>query len=371
MLLNRQKLNYWRACHVWGYCPTSDEIKNGKIEELAMRLNDHSQKETLTNLLEWQDNNVFFWDERHPISTMLFYSIFVVSPIIFSIGFCLSLIFSFIFAKWLVPSYQLAFFSAFSASIITLLLVIFFLLSQNRKIPIKEGLWNAMKPSISIQMLLRRDRKIGICRDYAKLTACLLSNIYKDSEIYFVRSLGHVATGFKVREKVYMLDQKLPLLTIDQWVRREHKTIDPSKISFLYRKAQKLSNNRLENVKIEEILSKSDNQPIKSTVDLTLEMAAILGITQEEKTNPNGLVKVYLPKWKYGAHLYEMNDEIVNYSLSHWLRRKILNELIDLTQILQFKAEKEGEDLVFSITFRATNDFTPAGQYYERRITEL
>ena len=38
-------------------------------------------------------------------------------------------------------------------------------------------------PSISMNFLL--ENKLGVCRDYAKLTACLLLNIYPNAEIYF------------------------------------------------------------------------------------------------------------------------------------------------------------------------------------------
>ncbi len=54
-----------------GYWPTSDEIENNKVKSLANRLKAESYKETLTNILEWQDRNIVFWTERHPILSLL------------------------------------------------------------------------------------------------------------------------------------------------------------------------------------------------------------------------------------------------------------------------------------------------------------
>ena len=60
--------------------------------------------------------------------------------------------------------------------------------------------------------------KLAICRDYAKLTASLLLNVYPDSEIYFFTIPRHVAAGIKINNKIYILDQHLPVLTIEKWL---------------------------------------------------------------------------------------------------------------------------------------------------------
>jgi len=205
-------------------------------------------------------------------------------------------------------------------------------------------------------MLLRRDRKLGICRDYAKLTACLLSNIYKDVEIYFLHSAGHVATGMKIENELYILDQHPPLLRISQWIRREHGSVDPSKIFFLYKKAHKLCNNRLQSVKVDSLMPKGDPKLLQSLQELSQKMSQILNIQARETGDSKSEVfSVDLPKWKAGAILFEMNDEMVNYSLSHALKSKILNELIDLSKIIEIEVEKENEDLIFKITSVRTN----------------
>ena len=64
----KSKENYENAC--WkGYCPSLAERENSRIKELANRLNNGtSDKEVLTNVLEWQDRNIVFWFERYPLS---------------------------------------------------------------------------------------------------------------------------------------------------------------------------------------------------------------------------------------------------------------------------------------------------------------
>jgi hypothetical protein len=62
--------------------PTSDEIENNKVKSLANRLKAGSYKETLTNILEWQDRNIKFWIERWQISRVFIVSIVTVFLVI-------------------------------------------------------------------------------------------------------------------------------------------------------------------------------------------------------------------------------------------------------------------------------------------------
>jgi predicted transglutaminase-like protease len=51
-----------------GYHPTLKELKNKEVIHLSKRLKGESDKETLTNILEWQDKNIYFWTERWPLA---------------------------------------------------------------------------------------------------------------------------------------------------------------------------------------------------------------------------------------------------------------------------------------------------------------
>jgi predicted transglutaminase-like protease len=363
----KKKISYWGACHFWGYCPTPKEVKNSKVKELAERLEVESKSKTLTNLLEWQDGNVTFWDERHPISTALFPITLIVTIIatyftIFQVYFNHNLfpfigdIFSDLWLKGIIASFG------------TLIGVIVWVIWSNRKIPVIDGFKNVFKPSISLSMLLRRDRKLGVCKDYAKLTACLLSNTTNCSEIYFLHAAGHVATGARINEDIYMLDQHLPLLTINQWCMREHGTTSASKISVLFRKTHRFKDNQLETVNINLLLKKDDKPKFNTIEEFKTEIAKFFTFTKDNFTNGT-ISKIELPKWSKGLDLYRMSDDIVIYSIVRWLKKRISNNLIDLDQIIDIKIEEEGRDLIFQVSFKSRKP-TPSSQAWKAEQSE-
>ncbi len=46
------------------FCPTLNDLKNEELRRLAKRLKGNSEKETLANILEWEDRNLQYWIER-------------------------------------------------------------------------------------------------------------------------------------------------------------------------------------------------------------------------------------------------------------------------------------------------------------------
>ena len=46
------------------FLPTSTDIKNEELINLANQLKKDSYKETLSNILEWQERNIQFWWDR-------------------------------------------------------------------------------------------------------------------------------------------------------------------------------------------------------------------------------------------------------------------------------------------------------------------
>jgi predicted transglutaminase-like protease len=195
------RMNYELACHLRGYCPTLKEIENSEIKKMANRLKAISDKETLTNVLEWQDRNIVFWSERWPLSDISVVLVIVIFLCFFS-------------ARALIPNSQVLWWIIvpLASCAITVFSIIVILLKQIRKIPVWNGLKNTFAWSMSMNALL--ENKLGVCRDYAKLTACLLLNIYSDAEVYFVHALQHVATGIVIKNELYMLDKQLPIVTI-------------------------------------------------------------------------------------------------------------------------------------------------------------
>jgi predicted transglutaminase-like protease len=323
---SKLRKNYERACSK-GYCPTTKEIENSAIKELANRLKAASEKETLTNILEWQDRNIVSWPERWPLSNLFSALLFVVVLLFL----CLLLIPNSQLLWWIIVM--------LASSAITVFSIIVILLKLIRKIPVWDGLKNTFASSISINAFL--ENKLGVCRDYAKLTACLLANVYPDAEIYFVRAPQHVATGIMIDNSppVYMLDKQLPIVTIDKWHERWHKHRWSEKTM------EKVKGNCLESVDIKSYLSKTKSTE-PNIEKLVTEMMTLLNI--EEQTDDKA-ISLKMP-WKKGATLYEDN-EIVNYSLARRLETKISSELIRINQITRIKISRQKDDLTFLIRF--------------------
>jgi len=211
------------------------------------------------------------------------------------------------------------------------------LLVKNRKLPTWSGLVNSFVCSISIDFLLKN--RLAICRDYAKLTACLLSNIYLDKEIYFTYAFQHVATGIIVKDRLYVLDKWLPVVTIEKWLER-----------WKSKKALKmLKGNCLESANRNFFLSNTKSvRP--NTAKLAIEMAKLLNI-KEESSNEGNLSSLKILTWSQGSMLYE-DDEIVNYSLSQLIKKNILDEMLDLSQITKLEVIQDNNDLVFWIKLK-------------------
>jgi predicted transglutaminase-like protease len=334
-----------RICNRFqGYCPVSDELENSKIKSLAIRLKANSYRETLTNILEWQERNIDFWTERHPIVTIL-PPVGLLYALSASIGplVLLLMMLQNIELLWLLPWFIVIPFVMFVSSIVTTLAIVMVILHSNRKFPWKEipiCLKNILLPSISIDFLL--ENKLGVCRDYAKLTACLLSNTYPKAEIHFASAPNHTATGIYVKDRLYMLDQRLPILTIDRWIdyRRHKKSdtikrFDPSKQT-----PQKVDKEPFLHTKIAQELN---------TERLAKRIAELLNI--KERTNAKAFSLEIL--WKKGSILYE-EDEMVDYSLARWLEMQLSDELIKINQIIKVEINPKKDDLAFLIRFCQT-----------------
>jgi len=313
---SKLRKNYERACGK-GYCPTTKEIENSAIKELANRLEAASEKETLTNILEWQNDNIVIWFERYPLSNILLLSV---------AAFFASLVPSLLLGLWLL----VAILGTLSG---TLLAITILMVSYYRKIPLKQ-LYNIFRASIPISFLL--ENKLGVCRDYAKLTACLLANIYPDAEIYFVRAPQHVATGMVIKNELYMLDKQLPIVTIGKW----HERWDSE------RKIEKFKRDHLESVPNPYLHETKPTKP--NTEKLATEMMKLLNI--KEQTSEADLSSLEILRWKKGATLYEDN-EIVNFSLARRLETRISSELIRINQITGIEISRQKYDLTFLILF--------------------
>ena len=235
------------------FLPTLKDIENEELKNLADRLKGDSDKETLTNILEWQDRNIQFWWERWAfdrplkvlglISGMLvliiffpflqllypskfliiealltvFVTIFIFIPIFSNtlpLVFYILLFFPIVYlltsvalripllAQNILP-YTLFYVGCLGAVILIMVYSfiryrIFF--REEKSISKKlfkflELVNRTYQLSLPVNKLL--DHKLAVCRDYAKLTATLLFNLYPNAKIYFFKIPRHVLQPLK------------------------------------------------------------------------------------------------------------------------------------------------------------------------------
>ncbi|MGD0028290.1 MAG: transglutaminase-like domain-containing protein [Candidatus Bathyarchaeia archaeon] len=340
-----------------GYWPTSDEIGNDKVMSLASRLKAESYKETLTNILEWQERNIVFWTERHPVLSLLGYIwlIFGATAVVFSVvsvsilllivlnSQTVVLVWLIQIVVWSIQNVWL-FIAILASSNMTILATMISILRSNRKFPWKEvprGLKNVFFPSISMNFLL--EKRLGVCRDYAKLTSCLLSNIYPHAEIYFASAPGHVATGIIIENRLYMLDQRLPILTKDRWndYRKPKKSDTMERFDLIKNTLQKAR----------RTFPQTSHKPELNTeklARLSERMTELLNIEVQPHDKTISRQKPIPIPWKNGAKLYEEN-EMTDYSLARFLATEISSELVKISQITKIETSCNKDDLIFQI----------------------
>lgn len=311
---------------VIGYIPSAEDINAS--ESLGKRLKGQSDEETLTNILEWQHTNIRFWGLRgNQVLQIAFISL------IFSLVFIITISLRWLFYmswKGIILNLYLP---VLILAVLALAMVYLYLEEELRKdFSLKCGLeslvvpFYAFKPNLNFEQISRY--KFGVCRDYAKLTACLLLNSFKgqDPEIYFVPARDHVATGIKLENNIHMLDQRLPIFTIRGWI----AFWKPSKR--VLATGKKLYKGKLYSFDEREIAVwlKSDDEFTKRSSADKEKMALMLDKKLQSLMKFGGQkVKEYdvLPL-KGWAKYYE-NDHVVDYSIARLLEHMIYNKVYE------------------------------------------
>lgn len=310
----------WEA----GTVPTAEEIANKKISDLASRLKSDSINKTLTNILEWEEKNLTFWLERFPMP-QIFYA--------FLIGLIVSSVFlytGFIRGSGDLFYGSLVFFALFLGMIIAFLVMILVTICYGRGLKANQ-FWSILKSSISVDDII--ENRLCVCRDYSKFTACLLLNL-PESEIVFAHTSNHAAVGIYSNNQLYILDQKLPILTMSQWDKREKSK---EKIHKFRNGKTELINNTFKASTDYANHSENDRKEY-----LKSELSRLLGLPVEWNNNEIKAVKKI--KWKHGANLYQLNDDLVNYSLARKIQKDISGELVDLKRVTIIIQENERND---------------------------
>jgi hypothetical protein len=171
----------WKIRWKSGAVPSKEEINNERVIDLANMLQGKTDKETLTNILEWEQRNMHFWIERHPTPLLLNA---VIGCLFASIILTLS------YSD--IQGIGRLFIAGLIAMLVTIVAMSLLNISYGKRLPLSKFL-DAIRPSISIENIIVH--RLGVCRDYAKLTACLLSRLYPNTDIYYAHTSDHVAVG--------------------------------------------------------------------------------------------------------------------------------------------------------------------------------
>ena len=204
--------------------PTPEDIK--EAQHLAKKLKRDSDKDTLDNIIRFQNENIAYFNERNVSSD----------------AFICSIIFGLLVIPYLVPiaSLPTIFIIFIAILILGQLGIIMVTVDRFRKKmkwkqeqfhlkeliqSIKEALKYAngiIQKNMPVKKIL--DWKLAICPDYARLTASLLSILFPNSELYFIYMYHHVVAGIKFNNEIYVFDPHYDnptpptVLKLDDWL---------------------------------------------------------------------------------------------------------------------------------------------------------
>lgn len=234
-------------------------------EDLSLILKGRNDGQTITNILDWQEQNIDYWFERSEsniavylaviatlilvymlgvISTPAIFGIFTFLIIIYLIFFvrgsntvvlalilviyCVEILYVLIASGKNLPSFYIGFgfFIGVILSILFEKLLIYRHFKSKKtsssRIPyIIEMLKLTFEIKLPIKNLL--DYKSAICRDYAILGSTLLIN--SKIEPYYIVIPLHAAAAAKINDEFYVIDQQLPIRQLDKWLSSNNENV--------------------------------------------------------------------------------------------------------------------------------------------------
>jgi len=347
------------------FLPSKEDTENREARELSKRLMGASYEKTLTNIVEWQERNLKYWDERADMFIFLFILSFL--PLFFLLplnvlpmpliavlvsAFLLLSFLNFMLllmcASLLITEVVALLSLIYVPNVLTILVIITFIIpfggivslllyaiSKYRHIKAYQRefrIWDAFRHSLPIGKILKY--RLAICRDYAKSTAVLLLNSYPENRIYFITIPMHVATAIKIRDKLYVLDQKLPVLTLEKWMELWNKKMSKSIMFRLFSHIfrvfkggevqilEMVLDGRIETKNVSSKRLDKKDAPKIDVDNLTDRVAQNMGMDQFSEKNKS-ILEIPLKNF---AICYE-KDEIVEYSLLRAIENKLEYEL--------------------------------------------
>lgn len=221
------------------HIPTEEDINESK--EISGTLKDDSKDETLINIIKFQEDTIPYWNERSIITNEhTIVSLIIIISLIISI---IALFFISLLVFITLPpiskntTTMIVLSRTFGVTmfvmIVVMMLIFYFTfritliavsVDRFRKNGFTKGFtkWDYIKCGWHINKYIASNKlpvkkilvwNLAVCRDYARLTASLLYNLYPDSEIYTVLLPTHQASGIKFNDKILILDPNFSLPT--------------------------------------------------------------------------------------------------------------------------------------------------------------
>lgn len=382
-------MNWFKKNEERQYVPTMEDVNNKDLKILARRLKSGSDEETLSNVLEWQDRNLKYWEERWLTHTILVFLLFfsaatlylyfnAINPAIlgllalgifglvllgtslFKFVYHLVFLFILIITYITIITYNLPSITVNSKTFlfiiaISLILGAFLSLIINLVMKYKNikssvldfKIEDTFKLSLSIDKILKY--RLSICRDYAKLTSALLLNLYSKEEIYFTLIPKHVAVAIKLNEKLYVLDQKLPILPLEKWADKWKNRLKKKSLAVKLVRISKI-NDALKTEWLKDKFQTNKNVQTKEEIavqEITKKLKEFFKISDKIKDKKE-IVEFEIPFKKISSLLDK--DKISNFSLIEAIKNRIEDEIVgNIKNIYDLTLNKIGEDLILKI----------------------
>uniref|UniRef100_A9A7C3 Transglutaminase-like domain-containing protein n=1 Tax=Methanococcus maripaludis (strain C6 / ATCC BAA-1332) TaxID=444158 RepID=A9A7C3_METM6 len=377
----------------WQSCPSNEDLNLKEINEISKYLTGKDDTETITNILEWQDRNMDYWFEKADLLRSIWGSfclvILLFMPSLNPWGIIPDGIFFRASILFLIPSFILLCLTYFEViDLITLFFIcgafmllwacfepitysflgscllfsgiifgglLLFLSYIWIKYPhqlkkgteyTKEDLLRLLKLTFKLKLSLRDILKYKwvICGDYAKLGSTMLLKSFQKKDVCLIGFDKHIASAICIDNKLYVLDQKLPLIRADAWLEKFKKKsadvykirAEKSEITFEY--LGKFS---------EKICSKETpilNENIFGKAKIISDLEKSLKIEfSGEKSNP---VEIN----DFPKNLAKYYDENTHLSIIRLIRNRIDSELgMNIERITNIDLELDNDDIKLKI----------------------
>lgn len=382
------------------FLPTKQDVEN--IKELARILKGGDDAETLVNVLEWMERNLTYWTERgylDPIwSYFLMTDMLIALLLIFPLLWLFLSFISYLFLRFplhlslisslviIIVLFLLIFKGSFfrrilfiiassffmywitlntvsqPVEVLTRILIIAFtyyfitggiiftliylvviylpLVEYFENMPKKKAIIHLIRltftPGLPVKDMLKLRK--GVCRDYARFAASLLAELFPHCKKFFVQIPQHVAVGIEVGGRVYIIDQKLPVLSPEAWLNIWNKD-HPLRI---------LELKQIDNKFTVKTVSVHMRRNIILPINFGKELIKIVEKTYYAILRSESTVTHVLRDY---AKVFELDDKVIYLSFLRKIRLTLEKELLSHSlRIKDIKLSKNNNDIIVTIS---------------------